>query len=157
MPSLIWPPGLLMDLPSARSRGMTGASPRKLRQISLGCNQRAWRAARRHVLFFGGRKAGQRLGFEIFRSSEGIVMRTDSRFRSNAGLMNALGAAAATMMMLSPAMAQNAPSTLRIGNLKFSASVDLWLAQRKGMFAANGLQVTFTDFRNGQECVSALQ
>ena len=55
------------------------------------------------------------------------------------------------------AEAQPVPTKLRIGNLKFSASVDLWLAQRKGMFTANGLDVQLTDFRNGQECVSALQ
>ena len=55
------------------------------------------------------------------------------------------------------AMAQASTTKLRVGNLKFSASVDLWLAQRKGMFTANGLDVQLTDFRNGQECVSALQ
>ena len=50
-----------------------------------------------------------------------------------------------------------APLKLRVGNLKFSASVDLWLAVKNGMFAKNGLEVTLTDFRNGQECVAAQQ
>ncbi len=56
-----------------------------------------------------------------------------------------------------PASAQTPLMKLRIGNLKFSASVDLWLAERKGMFTVNGIDATLTDFRNGQECVAAVQ
>jgi NitT/TauT family transport system substrate-binding protein len=84
-------------------------------------------------------------------------MRHDAKSRSKTVPVKLVAAIAATMIMISPAVAQKAPFKLRVGNLKFSASVDLWLAQRKGMFAANGLDVTLTDFRNGQECVSALQ
>lgn len=77
--------------------------------------------------------------------------------RSWAGLAGATAAIAVLLTTLVPASAQTAPLKLRVGNLKFSGSVDLWLAQKNGMFAANGLDATLTDFRNGQECVAGVQ
>lgn len=79
---------------------------------------------------------------------------TSCRRRTATGV---LAASVAAWGALSTAASQTSPAKVRVGNLKFSASVDLWLAQRRGMFSANGLDVSLTDFRNGQECVSALQ
>ena len=83
-------------------------------------------------------------------------MITISKCRAGASISRIIASSLALFVAL-PALAQNAPLKLRVGNLKFSASVDLWLAQKNGMFAANGLDVTLTDFRNGQECVAARQ
>ncbi len=80
-----------------------------------------------------------------------------SKFRAGANISRIIGPSAALFVALASASAQTAPAKLRIGNLKFSASVDLWLASRNGMFAANGIDATLTDFRNGQECVAAAQ
>jgi NitT/TauT family transport system substrate-binding protein len=66
-----------------------------------------------------------------------------------------VGAALASLVFAAPASAQERPLKLNVGTLKFSASVDLWIAKQTGMFAKNGLDVTLTEFRNGQEAIAA--
>lgn len=84
-----------------------------------------------------------------------MIMNSTSRAAANICRTIAFSAG---LLAVSHAAAQTAaPLKLRVGNLKFSASVDLWLAVKNGMFAGNGLDVTLTDFRNGQECVAAQQ
>lgn len=53
--------------------------------------------------------------------------------------------------------AQTAQRKLNVGTLKFAASTDLWVAQKLGMFQKNGLDVSVTEFRNGQEAIAAQQ
>lgn len=88
-------------------------------------------------------------------------MTMNSPFRAAARAIRTTGLSVAVAATLAgaPAFAQ-APQPLlklNVGTLKFSASVDLWLAKKLGMFERNGLDVTLTEFRNGQEAIAAQQ
>jgi NitT/TauT family transport system substrate-binding protein len=68
-----------------------------------------------------------------------------------------IGATCAGLVFGASASAQESRLKLNVGTLKFSAAVDLWIAKQTGMFEKNGLDVTLTQFRNGQETIAAEQ
>lgn len=63
-------------------------------------------------------------------------------------------ASLATALMAGSAQAQDA---VRVGILKMAALTNPWVAQKEGMFKANGLDVSLVEFRAGSEAASALQ
>ena len=48
-----------------------------------------------------------------------------------------------------------AAEKLRAGMIKMAAMTNLWVAKQEGIFAKNGLDVEFVEFRNGNEAIAA--
>lgn len=57
----------------------------------------------------------------------------------------------------SAASAQDKKAPLRVGTLRIAAQTDVWVAQQRGIYAKNGLDVTISQFNTGAEAIPAAQ
>lgn len=80
-----------------------------------------------------------------------------ARLGKTAGLLaRALALSVAFGVTLAAEVSAQTPS-VNVGILKMAALTNPWVAQREGIFKKNGIEVKLTEFRTGNEAISALQ